>query len=308
MLRDYQKNLATQLRDKLLRLRVVYLMAEMRVGKTLIGLETANLCGFQNVLFVTKKKAIQSIVDDYEREQYSFQLTVTNYEQMNKLKPIFDFIITDEAHSFGQLGKPALRTKNLKKIVGNNYLLLLSGTPNPETFSQLYHQFWLSNHSPFQEKTFYKWAKTYINVKTKMINGVQFNDYKKAKCNEIMNVIKDYIITYTQSEAGFKLNKIIEEIKEIPINPNINLLIKYLIQNKYYKMKDGEEIICDTPVKLQSKIHQLCSGTIKTESGIYKILDTAKIDYIKQYFQNKKIVIFYKFIAEGQALKEAFPT
>ena len=55
------------------------------------------------------------------------------------------------------------------------------------------------------------------------------------------------------------------------------------------------------------KVHQLCSGTIKFESGNSTILDYSKAEFIYNKFNNKKIAIFYKFTQEFKALKEIYP-
>ena len=52
------------------------------------------------------------------------------------------------------------------------------------------------------------------------------------------------------------------------------------------------------------KVHQLCSGTIKFESGNSMVLDTSKAEFIKQKFQGSKIGIFYKFKEELNMLQE----
>ena len=54
------------------------------------------------------------------------------------------------------------------------------------------------------------------------------------------------------------------------------------------------------------KCHQLCSGTILTENGKAYIVDQTKAEFIKDYFKNKKIGIFYKFKAEYDMLKAVF--
>jgi hypothetical protein len=54
------------------------------------------------------------------------------------------------------------------------------------------------------------------------------------------------------------------------------------------------------------KIHQLCSGTIKFESGNSMILDLSKAEFIKEQFEGCKIGIFYKFKEEYNALKQVF--
>ena len=50
--------------------------------------------------------------------------------------------------------KPSKRTKQIKQIVGDKKLILLSGTITPESYSQIYHQFWISEFTPFIEKSF----------------------------------------------------------------------------------------------------------------------------------------------------------
>ena len=55
-----------------------------------------------------------------------------------------------------------------------------------------------------------------------------------------------------------------------------------------------------------TKVHQLCSGTIKFESGNSMIVDLSKAEFIKSYFKGKKIGIFYKFKEELNAIKEVF--
>ena len=304
MLRDYQIDLAKKTYNILRANRIVYLAAEMRVGKTLVALKVSDLLNAKSVLFITKKKAIKSIQDDYEREKFNFKLHVTNYEQAEKLIPEYDVVIIDEAHSLGAFPKPSKRTVTIKRLVKGNYLILLSGTPSPESYSQLYHQFWISDYSPFQEMNFYKWAKSYVNVKEVVFSGVKHNDYSRANKELIMNKLNPFFVTYTRGQAGFTHTQVDESIKQVPVDDRIYTLVDILLKKYYYKLKDGSEIVCDTAVKLQSKIHQIFSGTVKTEDGEYKIIDLSKAEYIRDNYKHQKIAIFYKFIAEGKALRE----
>jgi SNF2 family DNA or RNA helicase len=303
MLRDYQIELAKKTEQVLRELRIAYLSMEMRVGKTLIALKTAELIGVKNVLFVTKKKAIYSIQNDYRNERFNFALKVINYEQLDKEDADYDLIVVDESHNLGAFPKPSKRTMRLKKIVGANYLILLSGTPSPESYSQLFHQFWISDSSSFKHKNFYKWAHEYVEIKEKWISGIKFNDYTRADKEKIMQVLNPYFISYTREEAGFKQNEIVEEIKLVDINPKIDVLVKLLLDNKFYEFRDGRKIVCDSAVKLQNKIHQIYSGSVICEDGSAKVLDLSKIEFITQHYKGKKIAIFYKFIAEGKIIK-----
>lgn len=306
MLRDYQRRLAENASEILKTLFIVYLSIEMRVGKTTIALETVRLCGFKSVLFLTKKKAINSIYEDYEREGFEFSINVINFEQLrNNLNKDYDLLIIDESHINGAYPKPNQVTKLIREHFNHLPMIMLSGTPTPESYSQIFHQFWVSKYSPFNVySNFYKWAKDYVIVTQRKINGVPINDYKNALIDKIELVIRKYFLSYTREEAGFENDEIIEEIINIAPREDAIKLIKKIVKDRYYRFQDGEEIVCDSAVKLQSKIHQICSGTVITESGQIKYIDISKASYIKDKYKDKKIAIFYKYTAEGNVLKK----
>ena len=63
-LRPYQKQIVTQGAELVTRYGFVYLAMEVRTGKTLTSLSICQRLNATNVLFVTKKKAISSILHD----------------------------------------------------------------------------------------------------------------------------------------------------------------------------------------------------------------------------------------------------
>tara|TARA_R110002167_G_scaffold342233_2_gene551007 strand:+ start:499 stop:1734 length:1236 start_codon:yes stop_codon:yes gene_type:complete len=309
-LRDYQEAIVNEGYDKMLRLNMIYLSMEVRTGKTLTALSLADkFTNTKGVLFVTKKKAIASIENDYNLLNPGYEITVINYESLHKIENDFDIIIVDEAHSIGTYPKPSKRYKDLKVIVNRHVytkIIFLSGTPSPESYSQLFHQFrLLDRFSPFRDYVnFYKWAKVYVNVELKNLGYAKVNDYSGAKKDEIMKVLDKYFISYTQSEAGFnqRVNEHVIEVKMKPITYN---LVKKLKKDLLIEGKD-EVVLADTSVKLQQKIHQLCSGTVKFESGNSAVIDDSKALAIKEKFKGKKIAIFYIFKEEFNLLKEVF--
>jgi hypothetical protein len=161
-LRDYQVDIAEQAIDILKEFKLVYLAMQVRTGKTITSLHIASLYGAKKVLFVTKKKAISSIEDDFKQSNCLYDLLVINYESVHKCVHNYDFIIIDEAHALGQYPQPSERTKALMILCIGKPIIYLSGTPSPETYAQFYHQFWVSSFSPFKEfKNFYAWHKEY---------------------------------------------------------------------------------------------------------------------------------------------------
>lgn len=306
--RDYQKQIIHKGFNVIRKSRFLYLAMEVRTGKTLTSLGIANTlaCGY-NVLFITKKKAMSSINEDYELLNPDFKITVINYESLHKVSDKgWHTIIVDEAHSLGAFPKPSSRAKAVKKLITTNkpYVIFLSGTPTPESYSQMYHQVYGVPNNPFSEYTnFYKFAKDYVNVTQKKINGFNINDYSDGK-KDILDKMEAYTISYTQEEAGFE-SSIDEEILEVPMKETTYSLCSRLKKDLVVEGKE-EVILADTGAKLMSKLHQMYSGTVKFESGNSAVLDTSKADYIKWRFTDNRLGIFYKFKAELDAIKQVF--
>ena len=307
-LREYQIKLSNEATEILKRKKLVALFMEVRTGKTLTALQVCKNVNANRVLFITKKKAFSSIEKDYENFGFTFDLIAINRESLHTItNNDFDVVIIDEVHGYTSYPKPSKYYKDIKQRFGNLPMIMLSGTPTPESYSQFYHLFTLSNHHPFNDhKNFYKWANEYVKIKQKRLGYATVNDYSDANKKDFWHLCRYYILTYTQSEAGFTSN-VNEMILEVEMQP-----ITYKIIDKLKKdlvvtsLTTGKSIVADTAVKLQQKIHQLCSGSIKFEDGSTQIIDNSKALFIKEKFKDNKIAIFYNFVAELQMLKETF--
>lgn len=310
-LRDYQVRIANDANEILVRKKFVYLAMQVRTGKTLVSLETCKLYGAKKILFITKLKAFSSIESDYLNFNYNkfFEITIINKESIHKIENNnFDVIICDEAHGlFGTYPKPNEFTKIYKKRFNKIPSILLSGTMSPESYSQLFHQFWINDYAPFSKHAnFYKWANDYVDIQLKYLGYAQVKDYSNARKKDFWHLIRYYILTFTQAEAGFttSVNEMVLECEMKPITYKIiDKLKKDLVVTS---STTGKQIIADTGVKLQQKIHQLSSGTIKFEDGSIQVIDDSKAQFIKEKFAGVKIGIFYNFIAELQMLSQVF--
>lgn len=348
-LRDYQIELSEKGAKILTDLGIVYFCMEVRTGKSLTALNTINICGYKKALFLTKLKAILSIKSDYDNFGFSFDLTVTNNESLHKVTDNdFDVVVMDEAHRFGSFPKPAKMTKDFRARFSKLPIIFLSGTPHPESYSQIYHQFWVSSRSPFIDcVNFYKWFKNMMLVKTEFEMGFgvisnysnntaiinKFFDFQLRKISKddpnkeelkadientrslsltmmemgnerVMSFINPYFIKYTQKDAGFSTT-VNEQILYCKMKDSTMDMVKSLKKKRVLQGKN-EVILGDTPVKLMTKVHQLCSGTIKFESGNAMVIDESKALFIKNHFKGKKIAIFYKFQEELLLLNQVF--
>jgi len=309
--REYQTRIIEEGTNILNTHGLLYLAMEVRTGKTLTSLGICQAVGVDRVLFLTKKKAISSIEHDYKMLNPDFELQVINYESSHKIKLEFSpqVIIADEAHSLGAFPKASSRAKKLRCDLQTwgSKLILMSGTPTPESFSQMYHQVYGYKNNPFKSyKNFYRWADDFVNKKQVQYGHRVATDYSNTRKNEVIEAMKPYTISFTQNEAGFK-STIDEEILYVDMKDTTYDRCRYLKKHRVLSRRDSDDaVLADTGVKLMQKLHQMYSGTVIFESKDNMIFDYSKAEFIAKQFKGEKIGIFYKFQAELTALKDTF--
>lgn len=303
-LREYQSEAVTKGSDILKAKGLLILNYMVRLGKSHIALSIGS--NYSNVLFVTKLKAISSIEKDYATAGYTYPITIINYEQLHKHKSIYDLVIFDESHSLAAFPKPSIRTKQAKRICANGCrVILMTGTLLPESNAQIFHQLFVSNYSPFRNyPNFYKWHNDFGTIKLKYTSYGTSNDYSVVNYEKVIKYIQPIMLTYTQKEAGF-VSEINEHFMTVEMKPSTYSIIDRLTKDLIIEAKAGV-VLADTSVKLMQKVHQMYSGTVKFEDGNRIDFDDSKAVAIKQRFAGKKIAIFYKFIAELDAIKKQF--
>lgn len=307
-LRDYQIIIKDKALELLKTYKISYLAMEVRTGKTLTSIAIAYEYGAKKVLFVTKKKAINDIINQAESLGYILDIDVINYEQLHNVNKDYDFIIVDEAHNLGAFPVPSKRAKLLKILAENKPIIYLSGTPSPESYSQLYHQFWISSYSPFKNyKNFYLWAKDFVYLRKKYVYNRSINDYSYANLEKINEFTEHLFLSFTQDQAGFT-SIIDEEIHYVTMDHTTYSFADKLKRDKIAINADGHVVKADTAVKLMSKLHQIYSGTVIIDEPERnaKCFDYRKAEYIKDKFEGQKIAIYYKFIAEYHAILWVF--
>lgn len=306
MLRYYQEDIARRAAALIKEYGLAYLAMQVRTGKTLTAMRAAALCGARSVLFITKKKAIDSIRMDYRDKlnDASFALEVVNYEGLHKVTGSYDLIVCDEAHGLGQYPKPSERALTVRGMVMKNScpVLALSGTPSPESYAQMFHQLWATGAGPWKHyANFYGWFKDYGKPMSRWINQRQVQVYDNVDRERVLTDIQPLMITFTQEEAGFEA-PVLERIQALPMPDKVKAGIDYLKKNRVMKTAAGLTIMADTAVKLMQKHHQLCGGTVITEEGERLIVDVSKADWIKRELAGQRVAVFYKYQAEREAL------
>lgn len=303
---EHQINASCDLLNILDKYKFAILNGAMRTGKTLTVIHVANImCGqgnIKDVLIITKKGAIGSIekdINDFGDKRLIFQ--IINYESLHTIKTNFDLVISDEYHNCGYVGKQKLLNRRMS-FLRYKYFIGMTGSLFLETFSTAYSIFPIC----FKKYgSFYKWAKIFVNIKHKRIGQNIVNDYTEVKdVDNIMSIIRPYIVTVTQEQAGFetKVTDVIHMVK----NDNLDKLCREIKRKKMFTFNDGKQIVADNIPKEFQMIKQIQSGCLKIGENEYKTLDCFKFDYMMQLFEGKKICVYHEYIGEKLMLQEQF--
>ena len=306
-LRNYQERIVELGIEILKKYKILYLACETRTGKTSTALNIIKeLYPDYSIVFATKKAVKSSATNDYKQWGITNPINIISIDSVHNLtyQPKTVYVI-DEAHGIGAFPRPNLRARNLKQLVKDNPVIYLSGTPTPESFAQIYHQLYISNHSPFKEyKTFYKWHNSFGIYAKKFIGvGLQVMDYSKVRYDDIEPYIDPLRLSITKAEAGFKYSQITDQIITVPMDWICSDILKTL-QNEGVYNDLNMQIVAENAGGLYCLHHQLCGGTVITENGEREIICKNKVNYINNNFKDQKIAIFYKFIAEEQLLRK----
>ena len=311
---DYQENILNQAIEILDEHNIVYLALEMRLGKTPLAI---HLIGHTHSspkdvsLILTKKKAMQSIQDDIDALESAFsgQIEVCSYHSIHKLDPKkYKTIVLDEAHTLGAYPKTNKMQKQVAVLQAETYVLL-SGTPNIESHSQLFHQFRVTN-KVFQEyKNFYSWFREYGVPKQKMIRGRMINDYTNVKKDKLLANVNKYFISYTQEQADFKIKSELNPV--YLLNPEVSAWIKTYAKNSVHEFENFT-VASDGAASVLSKCLQVCGGTVLDDEDKSHILPDIyapklKASWIKNMFHSRgKVCIFTNYIHERHLLMSYF--
>ena len=96
---QHQVDISSQALDILRTHMIVYLAMQERTGKTLTSILTCEQTKCNNILVITKKKALVGWIDTLSKYTHNKTYECINYESLHKCTFKPDLVIIDEAHS-----------------------------------------------------------------------------------------------------------------------------------------------------------------------------------------------------------------
>lgn len=303
----HQIDISSQALDILRKHMIVYLAMQERTGKTLTSILICEQTKCNNILVITKKKALIGWIDTLSKYKHNKTYECINYESLHKCTFAPDLVIIDEAHSnLGAYPKVGKTWKEVYKFTNGKPIIYLSATPSAQTYAQLYHQFKLSSWSPWiKYPSFYNWHKDYGIENNIYLGGRQIKQYNEVKSAKVMKDVEHLFISYTRTELGFE-HEPNDILHYIDLSSEIRDYYNSLLKDRVATIA-GTEVIADTVMALRTKLHQIEGATLKQEDKNIFLSKIDKIDYIlKTWGDSKDLVIFYQYQNELSLLKQTF--
>lgn len=287
---------------------MVYLAMEERTGKTLTAILICEEINVQDVLVVTKKKALDGWAKTLAAFKHKKNYDVVNYQQLSKVQPgFYDIIIFDEAHNYiSSFPKPSVLWKICKQYAKGLPIIYMSATPHAQGLQLLYHQLALSDWSPFKKwTTGYNWFRAFGIPTPVYLAGRSFESYKNFQDAEIRLYCANLMITATRKEMGFEQEPT-DHLHYVDLGQTTKDVYNLLQKHRVIEL-NGMDLVCDTSMKLRTSLHMLEGGVAKIGKQYVVLGNREKIDYILEHWgDNEDVAIMYQYIAEGTKLREEF--
>lgn len=191
----------------------------------------------------------------------------------------FDTVIIDESTAFKH--RTSQRSKACKHIIKNfNYRELLTGTPNSNSITDVWHQILLLDDGDRLGNNFFRFRDSVCTPKQvgPSVNHVKWVDKPGAE-DAVAYLLKDITMRHD-----------FEEVMDIP--PNYTRNVPYQMSNKlrrvYNEMVDtaiamltsGKVVSAVNAAVLQNKLLQIASGAVYTSDDKYSVIDPGRYELI----------------------------
>lgn len=209
----------------------------------------------------------------------------------------FDMVVVDESSSFKS--HKAKRFKSLSSVSGHiERMVLLTGTPSPNSLADLWSQVYLLDGGQRLEKRYTHFREKYFDPGQR--NGyVVFNyNAKPGSENAILSRISDICISMKASDY-LQLPDVVDH--EVPVVLDSRATKAYYELEKQMVLQlpeDDEEISVASAAALSNKLLQLANGAVYDDSHNYYEVHNCKIDAFLELIeslQGKPALVFYNF-------------
>ena len=326
-------------RDRIIDTKNIALFLEMGLGKTVITLDAINqlrydrLC-VRRVLIIAPKKVAEStwqteatkwqglahlrcstvlgsLADRKAALAKSADIYIINRENTQWLVEYykhawpFDMVVIDESSSFKN--HQAKRFKALKLVRSRiNRMVLLTGTPSPQSLLDLWPQVFLLDGGARLGKTITSYRNTYFAPDKRSATIIYSYKLRPGSEAAIYQRISDICISMRSADY-LTLPELI--YNDIPVKLDAAAQKTYdALERDMLLEIDESTITAGTAAVLTNKLLQLCNGAVYDEDGQVIELQNCKIDALLETIEQlhgEHAVICYNFKHDRDRLLHA---
>lgn len=250
-------------------------------------------------------KALESEADIYVMNRENVQWL---YEYLTKKKQFpFDMLVIDESSSFKN--PQAKRFKAIRKMRPLfKRIVILTGTPAPNTLMDLWAQMYLLDGGERLGKTITEYRTRYF--RPDKTNGHIVYSYRLQNGSDelIYSKIQDICMSL-KAKDYLNLPNRIDNVITIELTDKERELYREMERTHILTLVD-EEVSALNAAAVANKLLQMANGAIYNEDGDAIVIHRQKIERLKELVEvteGKPILVFYNFKHDLESIKDAFP-
>jgi SNF2 family DNA or RNA helicase len=218
----------------------------------------------------------------------------------------FDMLVVDESSSFKN--HQAKRFKALKKVLPCfSRVVILTGTPAPNTLMDIWAQMYLLDRGEALGKTITQYRRQYF--RPGQTNGyIVYNYVLQPGAEKKIHQAIEPKVASLKAADWLKLPKRIDNV--VKINLPAKAAALYAKMEKDYILSFGDEdVTAASAAALSNKLLQMANGAVYDEDkGVINLHDAKieKLKEIQELNEGQPILVFYAYKHDLEKLKEAF--
>ena len=244
--------------------------------------------------------ALQMNADVYVINRENVEWLVTRTKNWS-----FDMVVIDESSSFKN--SSTKRFKAIRKILPyTEYMVLLTGTPSPNSLLDLWSQMYLIDFGQSLGRTMTAYKQRFFEQD---YMGYKFTP-REGSAEKIHALIGPSVI-HMSAEDYLELPERIDLIERVELPTNVQTIYRNFEVTLLAELEDGEEIEAMSAAVLANKLLQFANGGIYTgEGGVWSSVHSTKLDALAEIIEdnpNENILVAYNYRFDLERLQAKFP-
>lgn len=254
----------------------------------------------------TQKKRVKALCDEADVYVIGRDNVVWLVEYYKNDWP-FDMVVVDESSSFKS--HKAKRFKALAAMYSHiDRMVLLTGTPSPNSLSDLWAQIYLLDAGERLEKRYTQFRERYFDPDKRGADGMIYS-YKAKDGTEsaMLNRISDICVSM-RAEDYLDLPDIIYDKVNVVLDDRARMIYNELEKKMVLELPDDEEISAMSAAALSGKLQQLANGAVYDDDHNWHEIHDCKLEALVELLEalqdrGKQALVFYQFQHDLERLK-----